>query len=460
MRSLRLLLLEFLVATAATASAAPVDPYQPVPYVKLTHPEWSKSATIYQLNTRQFTAEGTFRAAERELPRIKALNVDIVWLMPVHPIGVKNRKGVLGSPYSVLDYRAVNPEFGTLVDLKHFVATAHQLGMRVILDWVANHTAWDNPLAAEHPDWYQHDWQGRFRPTPWFDWTDIINLDYRSPGLRKYMTEALKFWVREAGVDGYRCDVAGFVPLDFWNNVRRELDAIKPVFMLAEWESRDLHAEAFDMTYAWSWYEALTKIAKGHADAGALAGYYSWNEGFFPPDIMRMTFTSNHDKNAWEGTAPEQFGDAFAVATVLSVVGEGLPLIYGSQEAGESKRLKFFEKDPIEWRPHPNAELYRKLFALKHANTALWNAHWGARMIQVVNTSPAAVLSFVRQNDRDKVFAVLNFSKEAKAVSFEEAGLWQGTYTDYFTGERTELAAAAQVSLEPWGYRVFVREKP
>ncbi len=449
-----LLLCALLVAATLAGRAAAVDPYQPQPYVKLQHPEWAKNATIYQINTRQFTAEGTFRAAEAQLPRLKALNVDILWLMPVHPIGVKNRKGTLGSPYAVKDYLGVNPEFGTLADLKHFVAAAHAQGFHVILDWVANHTAWDNPLAAEHPDWYQHDWQGHFRPTPWFDWDDIINLDYRAPGLRKYMTEALKYWVREADVDGYRCDVAGFVPVDFWNNARKELDAIKPVFMLAEWETRDLHAEAFDMTYAWSWYDDLVNIAKGKADAGALSGYYAWDEGFFPADIFRMTFVSNHDKNSWEGTEFEQFGEALPAVIALSVVGNGMPLMYNGQEAGNPKRLKFFEKDPIEWRPHPNGELYRKLFALKHANTALWNAHWGALMVQVPND--AGVFSFVRQNERDKVFAVFNFSKDPKTATFQD-GLFPGAYTDYLSGEKVTLDAGTKLTLPPWGYRLFVR---
>lgn len=228
------------------------EKYQPQEYVKLNHPEWSKNAAIYELNTRQFTKEGTFQAAQTQLPRLKKLGVDIIWLMPIHPIGVKNRKGTLGSPYSVKDYYGVNPEFGSMQDLKNFVSAAHDQGMYVILDWVANHTSWDNNLVTEHPDWYDKDYKGDFRPTPWWDWSDIIDLDYSKPELRKYMTEALKYWVKEADIDGYRCDVAGFVPVDFWNNVRKELDAIKPVFMLAEWESRDLHAEAFDMTYAWS----------------------------------------------------------------------------------------------------------------------------------------------------------------------------------------------------------------
>lgn len=441
---------------ARDAAPTAVDPYQPIPYVKIQHPDWSKNAVIYQINLRQFTAEGTLKAAEQQLPRLKKLNIDILWLMPIHPIGQKNRKGSLGSPYSVLDYREVNPEFGTLADLKHFVAAAHAQGFHVILDWVANHTAWDNPLATKHPEWYQHDWKGNFRPTPWFDWTDIINLDYRQPGLRKYMTEALKYWVTEADIDGYRCDVAGFVPLDFWNNVRRELDAIKPVFMLAEADSRDLHAEAFDMTYAWGWYDAMHQVAKGKADLGALIGYYSGNEGSFPPDCIRMTFVSNHDKNAWEGTQSEQFGDALDAAIVLSVVGDGMPLLHNGQEAGESKRLKFFEKDPIVWQESPIAELYRKLFALKKSNTALWNGRWGALMIRVPNSSPETVLSFVRQNEHDKVFAVFNFSKEARTLKFEET-LFLGNYTDYFSGKRVELGESSELKLEPWSYRVFVK---
>jgi 1,4-alpha-glucan branching enzyme len=190
-------------------------PYTPAPEVRLSHPEWSRSASIYQINQRQFTPEGTFRAAEAHLPRLRDFGVDIVWLMPVNPIGERNRKGDLGSPYAVKDYYAVNPEFGTVDDLRHFVDTAHDLGLHVILDWVANHTAWDNVLVTEHPKWYARDWKGDFRPTPWRDWHDIIDLDYSHEGLREWMTAAMVHWVKEVGVDGFRCDVAGFVPLDF-----------------------------------------------------------------------------------------------------------------------------------------------------------------------------------------------------------------------------------------------------
>lgn len=430
--------------------------YRPQPYVKLVHPAWSKNATIYQINTRQFTQEGTFRAAEAHLPRLKALGVDILWLMPVHPIGEQNRKGSLGSPYAVKDYYGVNPEFGTLEDLKQFVRMAHELGMYVILDWVANHTAWDCNLVTEHPEWYARNWSGAFHPTPWWDWDDIIDLDYQHESLRHYMTEAMKYWVREVDVDGYRCDVAGFVPVDFWNTVRKELDAIKPVFMLAEWEARDLHAEAFDMTYAWSWYDTMHQIARGKGDVSLLFVYYAWNDKAYPPNCMRMLFVSNHDKNSSEGTEFEQFGEALEAVIVLSVVSDGMPLIYNGQEAGNPRRLAFFEKDPIEWCEHPLGELYRRLFALKKANTALWNGAWGARMVQVTNTVPTRVFSFVRQNDADKVFAVFNFSPEPHAVAFD-AGPYIGTYTDFFRQESITFTTTSRLELEPWGYRVFVR---
>ncbi len=215
------------------------------------------------------------------------------------------------------------------------------------------------------------------------------------------MTDALKYWVKTADIDGYRCDVAGFVPLDFWNNARKELDAIKPVFMLAEWESRDMHADAFDMTYAWTWYDVVRELTTGRKhDLGGLRNYYAWNESYYPHDIMRMTFVSNHDKNAWDGTEFEQFGPGLEAAIVLSCVGEGMPLIYNGQEAGNTKRLQFFEKDPIVWKAHPNGDLYKKLIELKKKNTALWNAHWGARMMDVTNSAPDAVFSFVRQNEQ------------------------------------------------------------
>ena len=234
--------------------------------VTVQNPEWLKSATIYQINTRQFTPQGTLKAAKDQLPRLKTLGIDIIWLMPIHPIGEQNRKGELGSPYSIKDYFGVSEELGSFADLKAFVDEAHAQNMYVILDWVANHTAWDNPIKEQHPQWYMKDHEGNFTSTPWFDWDDIIDLDFSKPELRKYMSKAMQFWVKEAGIDGFRCDAAGLVPLQFWQDVRQELEQIKPVFMLAEWEGRDFHYQAFDASYAWSWWKAVHDIAKVKSD--------------------------------------------------------------------------------------------------------------------------------------------------------------------------------------------------
>lgn len=449
------LLLGVVPASAGAASGSTVAArYAPKPFSTLTHPAWTRSAVIYELNTRQFTPEGTFHAAEAQLPRLKALGVDIVWLMPIHPIGVKNRKGTLGSPYAVRDYYAVNPEFGTLTDLKSFVATAHRLGLKVILDWVANHTAWDAAIHDRHPDWYKKDWKGADRPTLWFDWTDIVDLDYTKPALRAYMTGALKYWVREAGVDGYRCDVAGWVPIDFWENARAELDAIKPVFMLAEFDQRDVHRAAFDASYAWKWNNAMHEIGTGHADASALFGYYSEAEGAWPEGAQRMVYTENHDQNAWEGTEFERFGPGLDNAIVLSFVGAGMPLIHNGQEAGNPKRLKFFEKDPIAWRDHPNADLFKRIIAFRKAHPALWNAPWGAAMVPVVNSAPAKVLSFVREKGGDKVLALFNMSPDPQTVGFSD-GPVTGRYRDFAGGARVTVGSATRLTVAPWSYRVL-----
>jgi len=434
-----------------------IKPYEPQPYVQIQHPEWSRNAVLYELNLRQFSQAGTLAAAEEALPRLKALGVDIIWLMPIHPIGEKNRKGTLGSYYSVKDYFAVNPEFGTLDDLKSFVDAAHARGMYVILDWVANHTAWDNPLVSEHPDWYERDWKGDFHPTPWWDWSDIIDLDYSQAGLREYMTRAIRYWVEEADIDGFRFDVAGYVPLDFWENVRRELDAIKPVFLLGEYEGRDVHAAAMDATYAWSLSNAMQSIARGEAGASALFGFYSEHESAWPRDAYRMTYTSNHDYNSWHGTDAELYGDMLPAAIVLTFVGEGMPLIYNGQEAGNPKRLEFFEKDPITWREHPHGALFTKLTALKHDTRALWNGAAGARMVRVLNTAPEKIFSFVRFGETDGVFALFNFTDEPQTVSFPET-LHHRTYTDVFSGETVTFTEETQATLSPYAYRVLIRK--
>lgn len=426
----------------------------PETYVKIDHPDWTKTAAIYEMNVRQMTEEGTFAAAEEHLPRLKELGVDILWLMPIHPIGEVNRKGTLGSYYSVKDYYGVNPEFGTMEDFTSFVDAAHEQGLKVILDWVGNHTAWDNPLRQEHPDWYDTDWKGDNRSTPWFDWDDIIDLDYSQVGLREYMIDAMTYWVEEADIDGYRLDTAPMVPIDFWEDAHAALDEVKDVYMLGEGEHRDMHELAFDTSYAWSWAQAMHDIGQGEADVGALIGYYSQNEAVWPDGAQRMMHVSNHDQNSWEGTQFERMGEALMPAIVLSVASEGIPMIYSGQEAGNEKRLEFFERDPIEWREHEIGDLYARLFELKENTEALWNAPWGAPMIQVTSDEGGSVLSFVRQKNDSKVFAAFNFSGEAVSATLKE-GPYPGSYTDFQTGESVELAEGATLDMAPWSYVLY-----
>lgn len=432
-----------------TQDYAPKDP------VRISHPAWCKNAVMYQINTRQFTPEGTFKSAQKHLPRLKQLGIDIIYLMPIHPIGKRNRKGSLGSPYAVQDYMAVNPELGNLADFKAFVAAIHALDMYVIVDWVANHSAWDNVLVEQHPSWYSRDYKGDFHPTPWWDWDDIIDFDYSHSDLRKYMANAMRYWVDVADIDGYRCDVAGMVPSDFWASVRQELEAIKPVLMLAEWETRDMHYAAFDMTYGWTWNETMHAICMGQGKLSKLYKYYSWHEKTYPCDAIKMTFVSNHDKNAWDGTEFEQFGDGLKPAIVLSVLGDGMPLIYNGQEAGNTKRLAFFERDPIEWREHEMGKFYQHLIKIKKSQSALANGAWGAKMQHVPNSHAENVFSFVRQNDKGKVLVMLNLSAQSLIVNCFEP-LFEGHYQDCFSGEKTLLDEATAIRMSGWEYKVFV----
>jgi len=335
------------------------------------------------------------------------------------------------------------------------VDEAHKLSLKVIIDWVPNHSAWDNPLVEQHPEWYAKDYKGDFRPSPWWDWSDIIEFDYEHVGLRKYMINALCYWVEKFDIDGFRCDVAGYVPNDFWQQAVQTLSAIRPVFMLAEWENRDLHENAFNMTYAWSWNETLHELAHGQCSLDRLRKYYSWNERSWPHSAYRMTFVSNHDKNAWDGTQREQFGDALEACIALSVVGEGMPLIHNGQEAGETKRLAFFEHDPIHWQEHEIGNLYRKLIALKKSKAVLGNGEYGARMIQVPNSKMDKVFSFVRCNENEKVFVLINFSNEQLEVTFEEP-LFEGEYAHWERDEKKTFGADSVCKLTPWQFEIWV----
>ncbi|MCB4436817.1 alpha amylase C-terminal domain-containing protein [Alteromonas sp. McT4-15] len=429
---------------------------EPQNLYSIKQPSWSSHSVIYQVNTRQFSASGSFSGVTEQLERIKALGADILWLMPIHPIGEKNKKGKLGSPYAVKDYLAINPEFGNEEDFRTLIKKAHELSLKVIIDWVPNHSAWDNPLVESNPQWYAKDYKGDFRPSPWWDWSDIIEFDYSQVGLREYMIAAMKYWVETFDIDGFRCDVAGYVPNDFWQQARTALDSVKPVFMLAEWENRDLHEKAFNMTYAWSWNETLHELAHGKCSLDRLRKYYSWNERSWPLNAYRMTFVSNHDKNAWDGTQREQFGDALEACIALSVIGEGMPLIHNGQEAGETKRLAFFERDPIEWQEHAIGTLYRKLISLKQSKTVLGNGEYGARMIQIPNSDMDRVFSFVRHNESEKVFVVINFSSDHVEVAFEEP-LFEGKYTHWVSNESRMFSAGSVSKIAPWQFEIWVR---
>lgn len=435
--------------TAATTSS-----YEPGDGVQVQSADWVSDAVIYQMNTRQFTSEGTFKAAQEQLPRLAEMGVDIIWLMPIHPIGEEKRKGSMGSPYAVKDYRAVNPDLGTEEEFRTFVDAAHEAGLKVILDWVANHSAWDNPLTTEHPDWYSRTPEGEMMPPEGTDWSDVVDFDYSNADLREYMTGSLAYWVREFDVDGYRADVAGFVPLDFWETARAELDAIKPVFMLAEWEQRDLHIKAFDATYGWGWKEAMQELVTDGSGAGAMRGYYLSQKTTWPHAAMRMVYTDNHDQNSWDGVASEIYGPAYETAIALSFVGPGMPLIYNGQEADLDRQLAFFEKDEIEWRDGQYARLFKRLIALKTGEPALHNGRHGAPFVEVPNSAQSDVLSFVRGEGEARVFAVFNLSPRWQDVSFELAR-HHGDFTDAIGGDEAVFDAQSTLSLGPWDYRIY-----
>ncbi|OON69650.1 alpha-amylase family glycosyl hydrolase [Hymenobacter sp. CRA2] len=445
----------------AAATACPPAP----PQFRVRQPAWARQASIYEVNIRQYTPEGTFRAFEAHLPRLQQMGVGILWLMPVYPIGEQKRKGTLGSYYSVRDYRAVNPEMGSLDDLRHLVAEAHRRGMHVILDWVANHTSWDSKLAREHPEWFTKDAQGRF-VAPVADWQDVIDLDFSRPELRHYMTESLVYWVREADVDGFRCDVAGLVPTEFWNDSRAALEQIKPVFMLAEWDelheppflkageftpNTHLLEKAFDATYALRLRYLLDSISRGQQPVAAIDTYLQAERRKYPPTAYLMNFTSSHDMNSWSGTEYERLGPDVQAQAVLTALLPGIPMVYSGQEAALQKRLKFFDKDPIPWNGYPLQDFYTRLLQLKRRHPALRNGDINSRFRRL--PCGPAQYAFVREQGTAAVLAVVNIAAEPTTLEAGEAGTWQ----DVFSGETLTLDAAAQLSVPAHGWRVLER---
>ncbi|MGM0408503.1 MAG: alpha-amylase family glycosyl hydrolase [Bacteroidota bacterium] len=442
----------FILALLAVAGCknVPTNDEEKTSYQKVKHPDWSKNASIYEVNIRQYTPEGTFNAFADHLPRLKELGVDILWLMPIHPIGEENRKGTMGSYYSVKDYYGINPEFGTEEEFRNLINQIHELGMYVIIDWVANHSAWDNQLIYDHPEWYQKNEEGEII-APVDDWTDVAGFDYNVPEMRDYMTNALIYWVKDFNIDGYRCDVAGMVPTDFWNNVRYELDQIKPVFMLAEANEPELHEYAFDMTYAWDLHFIWNEIAQGNKNIGDLVNQLEKEKSKYKTSDYRMMFTSNHDENSWKGTVYERLGDAVKTFAVLSATAPGMPLIYSGQEACMDKQLRFFEKDTINWDKDCSMfEFYKTLLALKKNNKALWNGEFGGTMERIETTADDKIYAFVRQKDEHQVITILNLSDQV--VEFELLNdLEENQLFELFTDEQL----TTKYNMNPWDYKVF-----
>jgi hypothetical protein len=415
-------------------------------------PDWAKNASIYEVNVRQFTSEGTFNAFAKHLPRLKDMGVKILWLMPVHPIGEINRKGNLGSYYSVKDYLAVNPEYGTIDDFKNLVREAHALGLYVIIDWVANHSAWDNPLATEHPEWYKKDKNGQF-VSP-YDWTDVIAFDYSNPEMRSYMTEAMLWWVRNTDIDGFRCDVAGLVPVDFWEHTRKALDAVKPVFMLAEADDIPLMYNAFDMAYNWKLMNLMHKVTHGKAGAHQIDSLINRNLKDYPEGSLMMNFTSNHDENSWAGTEYERYGEGALAMAVLTATIPGMPLIYTGQEEPLLRRLNFFDRDPVGFGKYELASFYKTLFELKQSTPALWNGKYGGSYHLVKNSAGNNIFSFLRRKGDSQILVIINVSN--KPVDFtlgDEAAL--GDWMDVFSGKMIKIVPREKIHLEPWKYMLL-----
>ncbi len=427
------------------------------PKEQTPHPDWSYDSTIYEVNVRQYTEDGTFKSFQEHLPRLKELGVEILWFMPIQPIGIEERKGSLGSYYSIRDYTAINPEFGNMDDFKTLVNEAHKQGFKVIIDWVANHTSHDHRWTVEHPEFYKHDSVTGKIIAP-FDWSDVAQLDWENEVLFDTMIREMKYWITNADIDGFRCDVAGMVPQRFWEKVRGELNPIKHVFMLAEDEGqRHFLDSAFDANYAWELHHIMNSIAKGEKTTDDLLTYKRKEDTATNPKAYRMTFTSNHDENSWNGTEFERMKDAVKTFAAFSFVYPGFPLIYNGQEVGMDKRLRFFDKDTILWNANEYTDLYKNLVKIKKEHSVLQNGEKGAP-IAFIASQHGKVLAFTREDEKEKMLMVFNFSAENMEFKFTQAA-FAGMYTNALSNEKLAVEENAVLRLKPWGYKIFVAKK-
>lgn len=436
----------------------------------VVHPQWSRNAVIYEVNLRQFTPEGTINAFVNELPRLKELGVDILWFMPIHPISELNRKGELGSYYAVKDYKAVNPEFGTLDDFKNAVNEAHKLGMKVVIDWVPNHTGCDNAWVTEHPEWYSRDKNGNMYGP--FDWTDVYELNYDNYYMRKAMVDALKFWLTEVGIDGYRCDVAMEVPTDFWDDTRPQLQAVKPdLFMLAEASVPELQLHGFDMGYNWPMKDLFSEIAATASqytfqkegepmktfptkNATAIDSLLADQAASYPTDSYLMNMITNHDLNSWEGTEFDRLGNLSQAFAVLSYTLPGMPLIYTGQETGMNRAFEFFKKDNApQWEPRNEYfSFYQILNKLKHENKALLAGEQGGKMVRFPTTSNDIYI-FSRTIDDNTVFVMVNLGTKTEKVKFTTETPTIDGLTNIFDTKVNKLPS----KLKPGEYQVWAK---
>jgi len=422
-------------------------------------PEWARQTSIYEVNVRQYTPAGTFRAFQAELPRLKDMGVGTLWFMPITPIAEKNRKGTLGSYYACSDYTSINPEFGTLEDFKELVQQAHSMGMKVIIDWVANHTGWDHRWTRSHPEYYLRDSAtGDFQIASGMD--DIIELDFSKPALRKAMIDAMQFWVTECDIDGFRCDLAFWVELPFWREARDRLDAVKPLFWFGEYDELDKpeYAEVFDASYTWTW---MHRAKDFYQQRGVMDSLLKVLDRYtqLSNDRMRSWFTTNHDENSWNGTEFEKYGDMARALAVFSITWPGVPLIYSGQEWGNLARIQFFEKDTI--RAGKDAEaftrFYTDLLSLKKASPALL-AENTASLTQLQTTASGSVLAYKRQKGAHSVVVLLNLSPNTD-LHFEITNpRLKGKYRSLFSGAMNDFNTDRAFEMQAWDYLIYVAE--
>lgn len=416
--------------------------------------DMAETSVVYEVNVRQFSPEGTFAAVTKEIPNIKKLGVKILWLMPIYPIGVENRKEGLGSYYSIKDYRGINPEFGTADDFKKLVDEAHKNGIYVIMDWVANHTAWDHPWVKQHPDWYEKDKNGKMHSP--YDWTDVVALNFDNKEMRQAMIADMKYWLDDFKVDGFRCDMAHEVPTNFWEEAKPQLANGREIFMLGETENADLLVNAFDAAYGWEIHHIMNDIAKGKKNVSAIDTYMDSIPKKWQADDYKLLFTSNHDENSWAGTEYERMGDAVETFAVLTYTLPGIPLIYNGQEEDFNRRLKFFVKDSIDRNPNSKMRgVYEKLGELKVTNEAFNGAKKAASYERLKTSDDKAILAFKRKKNTTEAYFIANLTKAEKEVTVPI----NGVYKNFMNNENVTFDAATKLKLKPWEYLILVQKK-